>query len=159
MHEAILIVDGSRETRELAERVLRNERYEVDVAGDAEQAFERLSSFRPRLILADMRLPGRVSALEMVRRMRSDPALRSIPIVMVTTDASEAEAVAAMAAGCDEFISQPLSTMTLRRLVAGWTGKDPGVGRLSPTGSTWMSRLFEPSRRRRTIVPIPNYRA
>jgi CheY-like chemotaxis protein len=159
MHEAIMIVEKDSGTVELARRVLRNERYDVCVARDGEQALQFFRSFRPRLVLSDMRLPGRIEALEMVRQIRAESAARSTAIVMVTTDASEAEAQAAIAAGCDAFISQPLSTLMLRRLVADWTAKEPTTGRLSPTGRTWMSRLFEPARRRRTVVQIPGYRA
>lgn len=159
MHEAILVVDENRETLELAQRVLRNERYNVCVARDGEQVLDMFESFRPRLILTDMRLPGLVEALDMVRRLRAEPAARATAIVMVTTEASEAEAEAAMAAGCDDFIAQPLSTLMLRRLVAKWIGKDPVTGRLSLTGSTWMRRLFEPARRRRSVIQIPAYKA
>lgn len=158
MHEAIMIVEKDSGTVELARRVLRNERYDVCVASDGEQALQFFRSFKPRLVLSDMRLPGRIEAFEMVRRIRAESSARSTAIVMVTTDASEAEAEAAMAVGCDAFISQSLTTLMLRRLVADWIAKEPTAGRLSPTGRTWMSRLFEPARRRRTVLQIPGYR-
>lgn len=159
MHEAVLIVDGNCQTLELARRVLQNERYDVRVASDAEQALELLATFHPRLILTDMRLPGRINAIELVRRVRAGASTFAAAVVMVTTDASEAEAAAAMAAGCDEFISRPLSTLMLRGIVAAWMAKEPGLGRLAPTGRTWMSRLFGPARRRRTVMQIPSYKA
>lgn len=159
MHEAVMVVDENRETLELAQRVLRNARYEVCVATSAQEALEMFDSFRPRLLLTDMRLSGPVEALDMVRRLRAKRTARTTAIVMVTTEASEAEAEAAIAAGCDDFISQPLSTPMLLGLVARWVGKDPATARLSSNGKTWMSRLFGPARRRRTVFQIPSYKA
>ena len=158
MHETVMIVDENRETLELAQRVLRNERYDVCVARSSQEVFDMFESFRPRLILTDMRLSGPIEALDMVRRLRAKPSARATAIVMVTTEASEAEAEAARAAGCDDFISQPLSTAMLRRLVAQWIVRDAATARLSDSGRTWMSRLFGPARRRRSVIQIPAYK-
>lgn len=159
MHEAVMVVDENRETLELARRVLRNARYDVCVATNVQETLEMFDSFSPRLILTDMRFSGPVEAVDMVRRLRAKRAARTTAIVMVTTEASEAEAEAAIAAGCDDFISQPLSTPMLLGLVARWVSKDLAMARLSPDGKTWMSRLFGPARRRRTVVQIPSYKA
>ncbi len=159
MHETILTIDGSRETLELAGRILRNERYDVEVANSAEQALALLQGLRPRLILTDMRLPGGMDAMELVRRLRSAASTRSVAIVMVTTDASEAERTAALAAGCDDFISRPLTAAMLRELAAYWVSRDPAAGRLSPSGRGWMRRLFKPARRKEAVRQLPTYRA
>jgi CheY-like chemotaxis protein len=158
MHETILLIDGSRETLEIAQRVLHNERYDVRVASNAEEALKLIDRLRPRLVLTDMRLPGAIDPMEMVRRLRTEPATRAAAVVMVTTDASAAEREAAMAAGCDDFISQPLTTAMLRELAAKWIAREPGAGRFSPTGSTWTHRLFEPARRACPVGQAPTYK-
>lgn len=158
MHESILIVDGSRETLELAQRVLSNERYDVHVARSAEEALELLERLRPHVVLTDMRLPGSVGATEMVARMRANRAMQGATVVMVTTDASEAERQTALASGYDDFIARPLTTAMLRELVARWVSRDIR-GQLSPTGRSWLHRLFRPSRRWRSIRQIPTYKA
>lgn len=159
MHERILLVDGDCAVLELAKRVLGNEHYDVRVASSANEALRVADSFRPQLILSDMRLPGSADALEMVRRLRTASTARTAAIVMVTTGASEAEWKAALIAGCDDFISQPLSTPMLRDLAASWIGKGPGGARLSPTGSTWMRRFFQPARRPQPLRGAPTYSA
>ncbi|HZO80123.1 MAG TPA: response regulator [Candidatus Binataceae bacterium] len=159
MHERILIVDACRETLDLARRVLANERYDVEVASSAEQALEIAQRLRPQLILTDLRLPGPMGALGMVAWLRAQPALRRAAIMVVTTDASEAEHEEALASGCDEFISQPLTTAMLRERVSRWVSRDPAASRLSPSGGSWLRRLFGPARRRLEVKEIPAYRA
>ncbi len=159
MREPILLVDGSHETLEMAQRVLSNERYDVRVASSADQALALLDGFKPRLVLTDMRLPGSAEALEMVRRLRAKAWTRGAAIVMVTTDASEGEREAGLAAGCDDFISHPLTTVMLRELAAQWIAKEPGAGRLSPSGGSRMRRFFEPTRRPQPPGQAPGYKA
>jgi CheY-like chemotaxis protein len=118
MNEAILVVDESRATLMLAEKTLSAAGYNVRVAYDARYAIELFEEFHPQLVLTDMLRAGEVDGIELVRRLRANTQATQVEIVVATTEASEAERAGAMAAGCDDFISEPLTTEMLTRLVA-----------------------------------------
>jgi CheY-like chemotaxis protein len=118
MNETILVVDESRATLMLAEKTLGAAGYEVRVAYDARYAVELFEQFNPQLVLTDMLRAGEIDGIELVRRLRADAQAAHVAIVVATTDASEAERAAAMAAGCDDFISEPITTEMLAELVA-----------------------------------------
>src|SRR5437870_121835 len=118
MNEAILVVYESRATLMLAEKTLSAAGYYVRVAYDARYAIELFEEFHPQLVLTDMLRAGEVDGIELVRRLRANTQAMQVAIVVATTEASEAERAGAMAAGCDDFISEPLTTEMLTRLVA-----------------------------------------
>ena len=109
MNEAILVVDESRATLMLAEKTLSAAGYNVRVAYDARYAIELFEEFHPQLVLTDMLRAGEVDGIKQATQ---------VAIAVATTEASEAERAGAMAAGCDDFISEPLTTEMLTRLVA-----------------------------------------
>src|ERR671910_1773524 len=66
----------------------------------------------PRLIILDLMLPG-MSGIELCRRLRREPATRRTPIIMLTARTSEAERVAGLDLGADDYISKPFSVREL----------------------------------------------
>src|SRR6185369_2854172 len=82
--EPILIVDDNPMNRKLERVLLEAEDYKVITAVDAEDALDRLRTFKPKLILMDLQLPG-MDGVELSRRLKSDPALKNIVILMVTS--------------------------------------------------------------------------
>ncbi|MCU1281289.1 MAG: two-component hybrid sensor and regulator [bacterium] len=115
--EAILIVDDNVANSKLARVLLTGEGYVVRVAGDAEEALRLLESFTPRLILMDIQLPG-MDGLELTRRLKSDPARRDIVILALTAYAMKGDEHKARAAGCDDYVSKPIDTDALPKLIA-----------------------------------------
>jgi two-component system, cell cycle response regulator DivK len=115
--EPILIVDDNPANLKLARVLLSGEGYQVRTAGDAEEAIELLDSFAPRLILMDLQLPG-MDGLELTRRLKSDPARRDVLVVALTAYAMKGDEEKARAAGCDGYVSKPIDTDRLPRLVA-----------------------------------------
>src|ERR1035437_11205124 len=81
--EPILIVDDTPVNLKLTRMLLVNEGYSVATVSSAEEAVELLRSYRPRLILADIQLPG-MDGLEMTRRIKRDAATRDIAVVALT---------------------------------------------------------------------------
>ena len=75
--EPILIVDDTPVNLKLTRILLVNEGYKVLTAASAEEALELLRSYHPRLILADIQLPG-IDGLEMTRRIKKDRDARAI---------------------------------------------------------------------------------
>jgi two-component system cell cycle response regulator DivK len=81
-------------------------------AESGEEALAAIAIQRPDLILMDIQLPG-MDGYEATRRIKADPALRSIPIIAVTSYALSGEEQKARAAGCDEYVPKPYSPRQL----------------------------------------------
>jgi two-component system cell cycle response regulator DivK len=109
--EAILIVDDNPVNLKLARVLLAGVGHDVRTAGDAEEALEVLKTFRPKLILMDIQLPG-MDGLALTRRLKSNPATRDIVIVALTAYAMKGDDEKALASGCTAYITKPLDTRT-----------------------------------------------
>jgi two-component system, cell cycle response regulator DivK len=128
--EPILIVDDTPVNLKLTRILLVNEGYTVLTAASAEEALELLRSFHPRLILADIQLPG-IDGLEMTRRIKKDERTRDIAVVALTAFAMKGDEQKAIDAGCDGYITKPIDTRTLggriRQLLAGRASDTPAT--------------------------------
>jgi CheY-like chemotaxis protein len=116
-HEPILVVDDNVQNLKLARVLLAAEGYQVETAVHAEEALQVLTRFTPRLILMDLQLPG-MDGLELTRLLKRHPQHRSISIVALTAYAMKGDDDKAIAAGCDGYMSKPIDTVALTRLVA-----------------------------------------
>src|ERR1035438_9447408 len=110
--EPILIVDDTPVNLKLTRILLVNEGYKVLTAASAEEALELLRGFHPRLVLADIQLPG-MDGLEMTRQIKQDERTRDIVVVALTAFAMKGDEQKAMEAGCDGYITKPIDTRTL----------------------------------------------
>jgi len=127
--EPILIVDDNAQNLKLAKVILVAEGYDVRTATDAEDALTILESFTPRLILMDLQLP-RMDGLELTRQIKNDPARRGMIIIALTAYAMKGDDEKAFAAGCDGYMSKPIDTDALARMVAEHLARvvDRGAG-------------------------------
>jgi CheY-like chemotaxis protein len=123
--EPILVVDDNAVNLKLVEVLLRVEGYEVRTATEASEVLDVLRTFRPRLILMDLQLPG-VDGLELTRALKQDPATRDIPVVALTAYAMKGDEQKALGAGCDGYIAKPINTRTLAGVVAGYLERPGG---------------------------------
>jgi putative two-component system response regulator len=116
----ILIVDDDIQIRRLLRSMLTAHGYVLAEAGSAEQAKSEIYAFGPDLVLLDVRLPEK-SGIELLEEVRSDPALRLLPIVMMTGTVDRQERIRAIAAGATDFIAKPFApeelTVRIRSLV------------------------------------------
>ena len=112
----ILLVEDNPDHVELILRALRENNLlnQVHVVTNGEEALDFLyqrgkyaNAPRPGLILLDIKLP-RVDGIEVLRRIKADPELRSIPTVMLTTSAGEQEIVESYSCGANSYIVKPL---------------------------------------------------
>ena len=110
--EPILIVDDTPINLKLTRILLANEGYKVQTAASAEEALEMLRGYHPRLILADIQLPG-IDGLEMTRRLKRDENTKDITVVALTAFAMKGDEQKAREAGCDGYITKPIDTRTL----------------------------------------------
>ena len=117
--EPILIIDDHAPTCKLVRVLLEGEGYEIRSAPDADSALALLESYRPQLILMDIRLPG-MDGLTLTRMLKADPSLSGITIVAFTSYAMKGDEDRMLAAGCDGYIAKPIDTRRLARRIAGF---------------------------------------
>ena len=82
--------------------------YQITEAENGEEALAAVAKQRPDLILMDIQLPI-MDGYTATRQIKADPALRSIPIIAVTSYALSGEEKKARAAGCDDYVPKPFS--------------------------------------------------
>lgn len=124
--EPILIVDDNPANLKLARVVLKRAGYEVRTAADAAEALTALDTFRPRLILMDLQMPG-MDGLDLTRRLKADPSRADIIIVALTAYAMRGDEEKALAAGCDGYLAKPIDTRALASAVAGYIAGRSGT--------------------------------
>ncbi len=112
MSKLILVVEDHEDNRQIIRDMLSATDYEVAEAENGEEALAAIAKQRPDLILMDIQLPI-LNGYEASRRIKADPALRSIPIIAVTSYALSEEAQKAREAGCDDYVSKPYSPRQL----------------------------------------------
>jgi DNA-binding response OmpR family regulator len=124
MPKKILIVDDEEKIRELINKYLVNEGFEVIEAADGYQALELAASENPDLIVLDWLLPG-ISGLEVCRQVRQKSA---IPIIMLTAKTEEIDKLLGLELGADDYITKPFSLRELTaRIRVVLRRVDPGV--------------------------------
>lgn len=110
--EPILIIDDNTQNLKLARVVLTDGGFEVRTAIDAEDALHVLQTFRPRLILMDLQLPG-MDGLALTTQLKADPRHAETIIIAVTAYAMKGDEEKALAAGCDGYITKPIDVVRL----------------------------------------------
>ena len=108
----ILVVEDEAAIAELVSINLRHAGHEVTLAKTADQAQAAVDHALPDLVLLDWMLPGR-SGLSLAKHWRADPRTRALPVIMLTARAEEADRVAGLDAGADDYLSKPFSTSEL----------------------------------------------
>jgi class 3 adenylate cyclase len=108
----ILIVDDNETNRDILMTRLQKHGYELLQAADGEAALASAAQHPPDLILLDVELP-KLDGFEVCRRVKNDPALPFIPIILVTARAASQDVVAGLDAGADEYLTKPLDQQAL----------------------------------------------
>ena len=108
----LLIVDDSNNNRTAISYWLQDEDYEILHAVDGPSALKIIETFKPDIILLDYNLPG-MDGIEVCQRIRSNPNLPFIPIVMISSFTPEANIIA-LEQGADEFIVMPVTSAELK---------------------------------------------
>ncbi len=112
----ILIADDNAQNVELLEVYLSELECEVAPAVDGRDTLEKVASFQPDLILLDIMMP-KLSGFEVCKLVKEDPATRDVMILMVTALNEPGDVERAVAAGCDDFISKPITKIELLKRV------------------------------------------
>jgi two-component system cell cycle response regulator DivK len=112
MTKRILVVEDQEDNRQIIRDLLTSAGYELVEAVDGEEGVRLAESERPDLILMDIQLPV-LDGHEATRRIKQNPELRHIPIIVVTSYALSGDDRKAMAAGSDGYMAKPFSPRQL----------------------------------------------
>lgn len=120
MSSTVLIVDDEESGRQTVESVLDGEGYNIAMAENGFQAIEKARGLLPDVILLDVMMPG-MTGFEVCQRIRSDPQLAEIPIILLTALDDRESMLSGLKSGADDFISKPFDRFELRARVLGIT--------------------------------------
>jgi len=113
---SILIVDDAPAGREAMEALLFSPAYDLHLASSGAEALAMAAKLRPDLILLDVMMPG-MDGFEVCRRLRADPDLAHIPIILVTALDDRSSRLQGINSGADDFVSKPFDSTELRARV------------------------------------------
>jgi len=103
----ILLVEDNEMNRDMLSRRLQRRGYEVAIATDGQAGVDMASTREYDLVLMDMSLPE-IDGWEATRRLREDPATRTLPIIALTAHAMSGDREKAIEAGCDDYDTKPI---------------------------------------------------
>jgi two-component system, cell cycle response regulator DivK len=126
MSKRILVVEDQPDNRQILRDLLTSADFEVIEAEDGEAGLAAAAEHRPDLILMDVQLPG-IDGYEATRRLKADATLHEVPVIAVTAHALSGAEQEARAAGCDGYISKPISPRQLLAKVREY------LSRVAPT--------------------------
>ena len=106
MSKRVLVIEDHEENRQIMRDLLTHAGFEMAEAHTGEDGVIAAGRERPDLILMDIQLPG-LDGYEATRRIKANPALRHIPIIVVTSYALSGDDVKAFEAGCDAYVTKP----------------------------------------------------
>jgi DNA-binding response OmpR family regulator len=112
MAKKILIADDEPNIVISLEFLMQRNGFEVKTAGDGEAALRLVNEFRPDLILLDIMLPLK-SGYEVCQKIRENPDVSGMKIVMITAKGRDIEVAKGLAVGADAYITKPFSTQDL----------------------------------------------
>ncbi|QEL56220.1 diguanylate cyclase [Chromobacterium paludis] len=111
----ILVVDDQPANIMVAHQILQPE-HDVFMATGGEQAIAFCQATPPDLLLLDVEMPG-MNGMQLCRQLKQDPAMRDIPVIFVTGHHGQEEEIACWEAGAVDFVTKPVTPITLRNRV------------------------------------------
>ncbi|MEA1910926.1 MAG: response regulator [Spirochaetota bacterium] len=110
--ETVLIVDDEESILKLVKYNLVNEGYRVIAVTSGEEALSRAFDVKPELIVLDLMLPG-LNGIEVCKLLARDERTSLIPVLMLTARSEDADIIAGLEAGADDYITKPFSPKIL----------------------------------------------
>jgi two-component system chemotaxis response regulator CheY len=117
----VLIVDDSAAIRKILQRVLRQAEIPIGTvyeAADGVEALEALKKQTVGLILSDINMPN-MDGLEFLTKVRAEPAWQRLPIVMVSTEGTQAKVLEAVERGASGYVRKPFTVEQIKEKLAG----------------------------------------
>lgn len=116
MSKTVMTVDDSRTMREMVAFTLKGAGYSVVEAADGQQALRAMNGSKIDLVIADLNMPV-MDGLSLIRNLRANPAYRTLPILMLTTESDERKKAEGRAAGATGWIVKPFNPEKLISVV------------------------------------------
>ena len=108
----ILVVDDVPDNVDILQMRLEAQGYEVTTAGDGLGALEKIRALLPDLVLLDVMMP-KLDGIEAVKRLKADPSLPFIPVILVTAKADASDVIAGLESGGDDYLTKPVDHAAL----------------------------------------------
>lgn len=116
-HARVLVVDDEAANRTLIRRVLTPLGLEIQEAADGEEAVALVTARAPDLILLDLKLP-KLSGIEVLRKLKGDPVLKKVPVVVLTSSREEPDVKTCYELGVNSYIAKPVDFDPFANVVA-----------------------------------------
>jgi two-component system phosphate regulon response regulator PhoB len=124
---SVLVVEDEEDILELVRFNLVKDGFRVDGLTSGEEALRAVRAHPPDLLVLDLMLPG-MDGLELCRLLRAETATRQLPIVMLTAKGEEADVVAGLELGADDYVTKPFSPRVLLARVKAVLRRRAGAG-------------------------------
>jgi DNA-binding response OmpR family regulator len=108
----VLIADDHPQGAELIEAYLEGTGWETRIATDGEESLRLVREWNPDVVLLDVMMP-KLSGFEVCKRLRSDPATKAIPVLMITALDQASDVDRAVDAGTNDFLTKPINKTDL----------------------------------------------
>lgn len=124
----ILIVEDDPLMQRMYQKAFAFDGYNVEVAGDGVEGLEKIRTSKPTVVLLDVMMP-KMNGLEALEKIKSDPELKKIPVIMLTNLAGSADAEKALSLGAVKYIvkseQEPKQVVSMvKEIVAGYSRDD-----------------------------------
>lgn len=119
----VLLVEDNEMNRDMLSRRLERKGYRVSIAVDGQEGIDKTKDLKPDIVLMDMSLPI-VDGWEATRTLKTDVALRHIPIIALTAHAMAEDRSRAIDSGCDEYDTKPVELPRLIDKINMLTGQN-----------------------------------
>ena len=120
----ILLVEDNALNRDVLVKMLNRWGFASLCAQDGAEGVDKALSEKPDLVLMDIALPG-IDGLEATRRIKAEPAGRSLPVIALTAHSLDEDRERAYAAGCSDFVLKPIDFPELREKIQRLIGVNP----------------------------------
>ncbi len=118
----VMVVEDNEKNRKLMRVVLKAKGYNIIEAATGEEALNLLKNQKPDIILMDIQLPG-IDGLTLIKQIKASVITKDIPIIAVTAYAMKGDEQKILDTGCDAYVSKPINTQELPRIVEKYIKK------------------------------------
>ncbi len=113
----ILVVDDFSTMRRIVKNILKQIGFEnMDEAEDGAEAFNKLQTGNFDFLITDWNMPN-VTGLDLLKKVRSDPKLKGLPVLMVTAEAEKEQVITAVKAGVNNYVVKPFTADALKEKI------------------------------------------
>jgi two-component system phosphate regulon response regulator PhoB len=152
--ERILVVDDEPDILELVQYNLKKDNYDVVSVMSGEEALARVQSSPPDLVVLDLMLPG-MDGLEVCKQLKQEPRTATIPLIMLSARGEEADVVAGLELGADDYLTKPFSPRVLMARIKAVLRRRHSIPATADAVITHHDIVIHPGRHEVLVQSIP----